>query len=633
MQKPVFNGLFKKLFLIVLCANILSGDVLNVAAQTRRGAQQASNSTPKCSGAWTGSVTYTRTQSMTEDKTTPRVSNRGEDRRNWEMKYEYKADVGVLEAPEKNGSNVGKAAIAHRFSSTEKISAVEKNSCDRGKTWKDMKGEFTSKTVTVGNKKADANVHVGVNSDGSYTVSVALPQIDGETTGSQTASFSGQCTAKEGKNLTMPPTPTTIDGNSLTSDGTHRIDPSDPNSLSGSYSKTWQNVTETISWNLQKCGAPLRIVDLKFEDMKFPNWNDWREINEQTGTVDGNLVKIKAKVVNASGETKFGEVYLKETYKGDKWDGAKPDVPLKDQSFSVRLDAGEVREVEMLWNSGGYAWFDDGRPRLVQRIKAEVWENYKKANEMTKNLKVVPKPIVFVPGIWTNPADFEVYQNLLTTTHSYGWKTYKTIDVSGQGTIGGEGTPVKVAKTNKSVYDNADNLGKYVDNVRAWQNAWHVDMLAHSTGGLVSRLYIHKQMEILDDGYPVVKHLMMLGTPNKGVPCADAMANNDAFKNSMQTAKELMPGEIAIFNQYVTQQKGTKFSALVGNSMPILCASPEWNDGFVSVESAKYGVTDFAFTKAMHPDMISTKTFNDFVKPHIVTGPRGTYPHPVVSEK
>jgi hypothetical protein len=137
----------------------------------------------------------------------------------------------------------------------------------------------------------------------------------------------------------------------------------------------------------------------------------------------------------------------------------------------------------------------------------------------------------------------------------------------------------------------------------------------------------------LADGYPIVKHLMMLGTPNNGVPCADSMKNNDAFKNDLQTAKELMPDEMALFNKYVTQRKGTKFSALVGNSIPLLCASPEWNDGFVSVESAKYGVEDFAMTKSMHPNMINTKTFNDFVKPHVVTGPRGTYPLPVVSEK
>lgn len=606
-----------------------------VFAQTRKAVsvnQPKSATTQKCSGAWTGIVTYTRTQSQTDSKTKPRVSGRGEDKRDWQMKYEYKASVAVLESPEKTGTSDGKATVTHKFSSVEKITAVEKNSCDRGKTWQDMRGESISKTETKGDAKTDANVHVGVNTDGTYTVSVAVPPITGETNGSQNSTYSGQCVKKEGRNLTMPPTRTTIDGNSLTSDGTHRVEPSDPNRLSGSYSKTWQNVTETISWNLEKCGAPLRITDLKFEDMKFPNWNDWQEISEQKGTTDGNWVRIKTKILNLSGESKYAELYFKETYKGDKWDGAKPDVPLKDQTFSIRVEPNEEREVEMLWNSQGYAWYDDGRPRLVQRIKAELWENYKKTDEMTKNLKVTPKPIVFVGGIWTNAQDFEVYQNLLTTTHSYGWKTYRTIDVSKQGTINQE-TNLQAAQTNKTVYDNADNLNKYVNNVRGELNAWHVDMLAHSTGGLVARLYIHKQMEVLPDNYPVVKHLLMMGTPNLGVPCADAMTKNDAFKNNLQTAKEIMPAEMAIFNQYVTQRKGTKFSALVGDSIPLLCASPQWNDGFVSVESAKYGAEDFAVTKSMHPNMINTKTFNDFVKPHVITGPRGTYPLPVVSEQ
>jgi hypothetical protein len=88
--------------------------------------------------------------------------------------------------------------------------------------------------------------------------------------------------ARKRKELHDAATETTIDGNSLTSDGKHRINPSDPNRLSGSYSKTFaQNVTETISWKLQKGGAPLRLLDLKFEDMKFPNWNDWQEITSR----------------------------------------------------------------------------------------------------------------------------------------------------------------------------------------------------------------------------------------------------------------------------------------------------------------------------------------------------------------
>jgi hypothetical protein len=153
---------------------------------------------------------------------------------------------------------------------------------------------------------------------------------------------------------------------------------------------------------LQKCGAPLRLVEIKFEHPKFPNFDDWQEVTEQVGTIDGNMVKIKATVLNASGETKYADVKFKETYKGDKWDGARPDAPLEDSVVSVRLEPGEEREVEMVWDSSGYAWYDDGRPRLVQRIKAELEENGKKTDELTKNLKVAPKPLVLVHGLWSN---------------------------------------------------------------------------------------------------------------------------------------------------------------------------------------------------------------------------------------
>jgi hypothetical protein len=58
---------------------------------------------------------------------------------------------------------------------------------------------------------------------------------------------------------------------------------------------------------------------------------------------------------NASGETKYADVRFKETYKGDKWDGARADAPLADSVVSVRLDPGEEREVELVWDSSGYA--------------------------------------------------------------------------------------------------------------------------------------------------------------------------------------------------------------------------------------------------------------------------------------
>jgi pimeloyl-ACP methyl ester carboxylesterase len=602
-------------------------------AQTRRApakAQTQTASQPKkaqtCSAAWTGRVSYTRTQSDQHSKTVPRVSGRGEDKTEFQMSYNYRATVAVVEAPEKNGSSVGKANINHSFTSSETVVAKERNSCDRGKTWQVMSGTSTSKTETQGSASGlEANVNVGVNADGTYTVSVGLPQIKGRTSGSQTSSFSGQCTPKEGKNLNMPPVETSIDGNSLTSEGTDRVNPNDPNRLSGSYSKTWQNVTETISWNLQKCGAPLRLVEMKFEHPKFPNFDDWQEVTEQVGTIDGNMVKIKATVLNASGETKYADVKFKETYKGDKWDGAKPDAPLEDSVVSVRLEPGEEREVELVWDSSGYAWYDDGRPRLVQRIKAELEESGKKTDEMTKNLKVAPKPLVLVHGLWSSWRAWEAWQNILTTTHSYDWKAFPVGEHPEKGLMNTGGAFLSSDPTN-GVFENSQQLGKYIRYAQEDRNAWHVDLVAHSMGGLISRHYIHAFMPPTHDGRPQVSHLVMLGTPNLGSPCADVMdATFNVLGKNVEAVRQLKPSVVAEFNRVTTNRKGVKFSALAGNPLPVLCKSVSWNDGVVPVESAVWRVKDNALSKNLHTDLTGTEDFSGFVKPRLAIGPHGNH--------
>lgn len=401
------------------------GGTLPAAAQTRRAPATAKTQTaaapakkaPACTSAWTGAVTYTRTQSDRRSKTVPRVSARGEDTTGWQMSYNYRATVAVVESPDKNGSSVGRASINHAFNSSETVAAKERNSCDRG--------------------------------------------------------------------------------------------------------KTWQNVTETITWSLQKCGAPLRLVAMKFEQRKFPNFDDWQEVTEQVGTVDGNMVKIKATVLNASGETKYADVKFKETYKGDKWDGARADAPLGDSTVSVRLEPGEEREVEMVWDSSGYAWFDDGRPRLVQRIKAELEENGKKADELTKNLKVAPKPLVLVHGLWSNWRAWESWQNILTTTHSYGWKAFPVGERADKGLMNTGGEFLSTGPT-AGIFENSQQVGKYIRYAQEDRNAWHVDVVAHSMGGLIARHYVHAFMPPSPDGRPQVAHLVMLGTPNMGSPCAES---------------------------------------------------------------------------------------------------------------
>ncbi|HYG11376.1 MAG TPA: hypothetical protein VD835_15625 [Pyrinomonadaceae bacterium] len=618
-------------FLLSLSCNVLLAPAQTRRTGTRQGTQAAASpakaKAQSCSGAWTGVINYTRTQTNSNNKTVQRVSGRGEDTTDWQMNYNYRAVVAVVESPEKNGTSNGKASINHTFSSTETVSAKERNSCDRGKTWRVMTGTTTSKTETTASAGGlEANVHIGVNADGTYTVSVALPQIQGKTTGSQSSTYGGQCVPKEGKNLTLPPTDTSVDGNSLTTDGSHRVNAGDPNRLSGSYSKTWQNVTETVTWSLQKCGAPLRLIDLKFEHPKFPNFNDWQEVAEQAGTVDGNMVKIKARVLNASGETKFADVKFKETYKGDKWDGARADAPLEDTAVSVRLEPGEEREVEMVWDSSGYAWFDDGRPRLVQRIKAELEENDKKVDELTKNLKVAPKPLVLVHGLWSNWRAWESWQNILTTSHSYDWKAFPVGEKPEKGVMNTGGEFLSSEPTG-GIFENSQQLGKYIRYAQEERNAWHVDIVAHSMGGLISRHYIHNFMPTdSPDGRPQVAHVVMLGTPNMGSPCADVM--NSAFDilgKNVEAIRQLQPAVVAEFNRVNVNRKGVKFSVLAGNPLPVMCKTVVWNDGVVPVESAHWVIKDKAISKNLHTDLTGTSDFSSFVKPRLAIGPKGNH--------
>ncbi|CAN5480446.1 hypothetical protein BH10ACI2_BH10ACI2_08260 [soil metagenome] len=601
----------------------------NFVGQTPKSSTVAAKTAKaKCSGAWTGNITFTRTQTLSDNKNTKRVSNRGKDTRNWRMNYDYKASVAVLDSPDGAGANIGKASVEHKMSSIENSQADEENSCDRGKTFQSMSGTFVSRSEVKGQAShVDASVSVGVNSDGTYSVSVGIPQIEGTVSGSESAAYSGQCTKKEGFSKNLADTPTKVDGHSMTSDGHDRVDPANADQLSGSYSQSYPGgVQETISWNLKRCGGPLRITDIQFADMKYPDWNRWQEITDQVGTIDGNLVKIKAKVLNSSGETKYADLRFKETYKGDKWDAARPDAELSDSVMSVRVEPNSEETVEMVWDSSGYAWFDDGRPRLVQRIKAELEENSKKIDEMTKNLKVAPKPLVLVHGLWSNWRAWETWQNILTTSHSYDWKAFPVGEKPEKGVMNTGGGFMSEDQTG-SIGDNAHQLETYIKYAQEDRNAWHVDLVAHSMGGLISRWYIDQVMtNNSEDGRPRVSHLVMLGTPNMGSPCADVM--DIAFGmigKSVEAVRQLQPDYVEGFNRVHTQRKGVKFSSLAGNPIPVMCKSIVPNDGVVSVPSAHWKIKDTGLSNSLHTDLTGTKDFSDFVKPHLAIGPKGDH--------
>lgn len=555
----------------------------------------------KCSGAWVGSVRYTRTQTNEENKTTQRVSMMGEDSKITEFKYEYKARVVVAESPQKDGSTRSKATIKSKLTSKETTSSKEKVSCDRGKTWKTQSGEFKSESTLEGDSDGSgANVRVGINNDGTYNVSVSMEQYPGKKNGSYTANFSGQCTQKKNIRETTPEAEANIQGNSLITDGSHRFDAKNPNSISGSYTQRGvAGMEETISWNLRRCGGPLMITEVEMYQPRHPSVTDWVKIDNYT--VDGNFVKVVAKVANLSSESKTTPIEFRELKQGEL---------LPEGKMPVTIDANEEREIAYMWDTSGYAWKEAGelnQPEINRQVEVKITDDSR-----TKDVEVRPKPVIVIPGRWSDKYSFDQFLKYFENMKSTHWKVdYARIFPS------------------KSAAENAPIVEKKIKEVQEHTNAWHVDLVGHSTGGLAGRVYINDMMGQLADGKPTVTRFIMAGTPNAGTPCAFGMDNIAVrfFNRIDDSFRELTQANMKDFNKRVRARKGTKFYGLVGHGYNKTCHMTTPGDGLVPAGSALRMVKTFKYTAqpSTHEFMLGESFNMKVIHQWLAISPKGDH--------
>ncbi len=211
-------------------------------------------------------------------------------------------------------------------------------------------------------------------------------------------------------------------------------------------------------------------------------------------------------------------------------------------------------------------------------------------------IRVVPRPIVNVHGMNSDASTWASYPAFAAGAH-VGWKAFAIDTMNTKPWI-----PNTIAQ-------NAALLDTYVQKIQREQNAWQVDLVAHSMGGLISRYYIQNLMQETD-GVRAARQLVMLGTPNLGSPCADLF--------SIPMTAELRTDVVSAFNRSVTDHRGVPFSLAAGNTVPLTCGLPYEGDIVVPLYSAQAGVEDVEIFPILHTDMTASGLlFSQFVMPRL----------------
>ena len=189
-----------------------------------------------------------------------------------------------------------------------------------------------------------------------------------------------------------------------------------------------------------------------------------------------------------------------------------------------------------------------------------------------------------------------------------------------------------------TIAQNALEEKRYIDGVRKAANAQHVDIVAHSMGGLISRYYLQNLMPTAGDSRPMVSHLVMLGTPNEGSACADDLLALQFFWNVAtwfgiggqfpdinQPTLQLTPEQMTGFNKVVTKSRGATFHPCRHrNHGTLSCAGSPGapNDDVVSRTDAWWSIGDRGELPLYHTAMTSSsEAFSKWVLPRLALGP------------
>jgi len=438
----------------------------------------------------------------------------------------------------------------------------------------------------------------GLDDDDDELVDCADPDCDGATGGACDTGLPGMCssgtrTCSEGLELCIP--------NSGSDEG-----PFGDSTCSDDIDNDCDGLVDGGDPDCAVAGPVLSVDEVALYHQEYPS-GTWVDVPAE-GTIDGNVMRIEASVLNA-GAAGNGLVEFRDVVSGLL-------LPPNGQSTTF-FPAGTVTNISIEWDTSGFAWDDGGSPQSDRLVRVSV-----PGDSLTSPTKVAPKPLILVHGLWSNSCTWSEYSSDISQACDGGpqngfvqdshpeWSAF-AVDVN---------TGIRGRTCPDPIITNAQELFLFVEDSRDLLDAWKVDLVAHSKGGLISRFYIHHWMGNTPWGDPVVSHLLTVGTPHSGTPCARRWP--------FCGASELSPIDVSLFNTAVVDRKNVPFSALAGKWWqffghcdpfnPII-----FNDSVVDAESAVHLISDVDAERAIRHDHMtaSSEVFDEFVLPRLALGP------------
>ncbi len=375
----------------------------------------------------------------------------------------------------------------------------------------------------------------------------------------------------------------------------------------------------------------VQVNQIAFEEHLYPDVASWSLLPEPGAkTVEGNIIRITAEIQNFSSVARNVIVHFTDV---------NGNIVLNSTAYS--FDPWQLRDdIRFEWDTSGYAWSKSGGADSDRQIRVSVSISGEEVNNKTQDITVQPRPIILVRGLGaaTDGSITKLKPFLLANHDGWTGRIYEAGDGTVPGMIDMGDSPASSASTGKNIAWNAAQLEGYIEGIRQQENAWQVEVIAHSTGSLAVRQYIQTYLpdEAALPNKPPVRNAVLIGGPNLGSLLANHLVDGYIWKQRLLgdaigygTAWDARTNWVtSIFNPRVTNTNGVQYIVISGDTDEVV----GYQSGLGQLDSGAL-ISNFASAKLYRVmncgddchggTLLNEPVYNSAIRPNLISNPGG----------